>query len=132
MFDASTRQVCKVKSSNTNTSLHALTTLNDPTWNEAARVLAAKTITSAATTPDRMTFAYRRLLSREPKPDERAILAKMLDQQLARFRAEPAAAKKFLTVGAAPQETKLDPVEHAAWASLMLAVFNLDEALTRE
>ena len=132
MFDASTRQVCKVKTSNTNTSLHALTTLNDPTWNEAARVLAAKTLSSAATTPDRLTFAYRRLLSREPKADERAILAKMLEQQLARFKADPAAAKKFLTVGAAPQEPKLDAVEHAAWASIMLAVFNLDEALTRE
>ena len=64
--------------------------------------------------------------------EERAILAKMLDRELARFRADPAAAKKFLAVGTAPQEQKLDPAEQAAWASLMLAIFNLDEALTRE
>ena len=42
MFDASNRQACRVRSSNTSTPLHALTTLNDPTWVEAARVLAQK------------------------------------------------------------------------------------------
>ena len=40
MFDASNRQTCRVRQSTTSTPLHALTTLNDPTWVEAARVLA--------------------------------------------------------------------------------------------
>ncbi|HSI73704.1 MAG TPA: DUF1549 domain-containing protein, partial [Fimbriimonas sp.] len=35
MFDASSRQVCTVRPSLTSTPLHALTTLNDPTWVEA-------------------------------------------------------------------------------------------------
>ena len=42
LFDASNRQTCRVRSAITSTPLHALTTLNDPTWAEAARVLAAK------------------------------------------------------------------------------------------
>jgi hypothetical protein len=44
MFDASQRQTCKVRSAVTSTPLHALTTLNDPTWMEAARVLAARSL----------------------------------------------------------------------------------------
>ncbi|MCA9171695.1 MAG: DUF1549 domain-containing protein, partial [Planctomycetales bacterium] len=40
MFDTSNRQTCRVRTSITSTPLHALTTLNDPTWVEAARVLA--------------------------------------------------------------------------------------------
>ena len=40
MFDSSDRQACRVKPGQTSTPLHALTTLNDPTWVEAARFLA--------------------------------------------------------------------------------------------
>jgi hypothetical protein len=42
MFDASSRQACRVSPSTTSTPLHALTTLNDPTWVEAARMLAER------------------------------------------------------------------------------------------
>ena len=38
MFDASSRQACRVRLATTSTPLHALTTLNDPTWVEAARL----------------------------------------------------------------------------------------------
>jgi hypothetical protein len=40
MFDTANRQTCTVRAGQTSTPLHALTTLNDPTWVEAARVLA--------------------------------------------------------------------------------------------
>ena len=42
MFDASTRQTCKVRQSSTSTPLHALTTLNDVAWVEAGRALAER------------------------------------------------------------------------------------------
>src|SRR6185437_233122 len=35
-FDTASRQICTVKESRTNTPLHALTVLNDITYNEAA------------------------------------------------------------------------------------------------
>jgi hypothetical protein len=44
MFDASNRQACRVRAAVTSTPLHALTMLNDPTWVEAARQLAAQAI----------------------------------------------------------------------------------------
>jgi len=37
-----------------------------------------------------------------------------------------------VAVGEAPQEAALDRVEQAALSAVCLAIFNLDEALTRE
>ncbi len=130
MFDASTRQVCKVKPSVTNTPLHALTTLNDPTWTEAARGLAERTL--AKEEPARIEFAFKQVLSRQPSERERTILQTMLAKQMDLFRKDGAAAKAFLAVGERPANAKLDPVELAAWGSVCLALLNLDEALTRE
>ncbi|MBX3400674.1 MAG: PSD1 domain-containing protein [Gemmataceae bacterium] len=130
MFDASSRQVCKVKPSVTNTPLHALTTLNDPTWTEAARGLAERTL--AKPVDERLTFAFRQVLARSPSERERTILQTMLAKQMELFRKDGAAVKAFLAVGERPANAKLDPVELAAWGSVCLALLNLDEALTRE
>ncbi|MGB7160735.1 MAG: PSD1 and planctomycete cytochrome C domain-containing protein, partial [Tepidisphaeraceae bacterium] len=54
-FDASSRTVCTVKPNRTNTPLHALTTLNDPTWTEAARVLAERTLKRGESIDERLT-----------------------------------------------------------------------------
>jgi hypothetical protein len=132
MFDASTRQVCKVRFSVTNTPLHALTTLNDPTWTEAARVLAERALKSSADPDARFAFTFRRVLSRTPSAAELKVLRRMLEEQLAIYRADKAAAKKLLAVGSTPADGGLDPAEHAAWTNLCLAILNLDEALTRE
>ena len=48
------------------------------------------------------------------------------------YRAAPVAATAYLKAGESPRDPKLDPVEHAAYASVCLAIYNLDEALTRE
>ncbi|QVL31239.1 DUF1553 domain-containing protein [Telmatocola sphagniphila] len=132
MFDASARQVCKVKPSVTNTPLHALTTLNDPTWTEAARALAVKTVKSEANTDGRLAYIYRRVLSRAPTEKEKKILQRMLDEQTAFYKKDEPAAKKLLSVGASPMDPSVDAVTQAAWTNLCLAIFNLDEALTRE
>ena len=132
LFDASARQVCKVKSSVTNTPLHALTTLNDPTWTEAARTLAERTIKSSGEVDNRLAFAYRRVLSREPTPGESPTLRRMVEEQAAFYRADPGLAKALLAMGASRSDPSLDPAEHAAWLGICLAIFNLDEALTRE
>ncbi len=128
MFDASARNVCKVRPSLTNTPLHALTTLNAPIYLEAARSLAANIIRIAGTEPERrIAFAFRRLLARWPDADEARLLRASLDKQLARFRTEPKAAAAFLGTA-----TTLDPAEHAAYSAVCIGILNLDETLTKE
>jgi len=132
MFDASSRQACKVKPSTTNTPLHALTTLNDKTWTEACRMLAEKSIEAEKETDPRLTFAFRRILSRSPRDAEIVVLRKMLAEQIEHYSGDAEAAKKLISVGESLRNTKLDLAEHAAWTAICSALFNLDEALTRE
>lgn len=132
MFDASTRQTCKVRQSNTNTPLHALTTLNDPTWVEAARVLAAHAMQASSDADAQLTFAFRRVLGRKPSETDLAALRRMLERQRAVYQSDAKAAAELLAVGSAPQEPKLDRTAHAALSAVCLGILNLDEALTRE
>jgi hypothetical protein len=134
MFDASNRQACRVRTSTTNTPLHALTTLNDVTWVEAARVLAGKTMKECTGGDDDGRFAsvFRRILDRAPTDRELPTLRRMLAKQRAYYANRPDDAKKFASEGAAPCDASLDPVEHASWTAVCLAVYNLDEALSRE
>jgi hypothetical protein len=132
MFDAASRQVCTVRQSQTSTPLHALTTLNDTTWVEAGRVLGERVLTAGSTPDARLIDAFRRVCARRPAPDELKILSRSLDRALKAFRADPSSAKAYLSQGATPPDAKLDPVEDAAYASVCLAILNLDEALTKE
>ncbi len=132
MFDASSRQTCKVRLSQTSTPLHALTTLNDPTWVEAARLLAEKSMQKQADLPDQLQYAFRRVLCRDAKPDELAKLTHAWEKQYAIFSQDAKAAGEFVSVGAAPRDMTLDTGKHAALTAVCLAIYNLDEALTRE
>jgi hypothetical protein len=133
MFDASSRQACRVRPSITSTPLHALTTLNDVTWVEAGRALAERVMKEAGPDPDaRLAEAFRRVCTRRPATDELVILRRSFDRALTAFRANPATARAYLRAGSSPRDTSLDPAEHAAYASTCLAIYNLDEALTRE
>ena len=133
MFDASVRQTCKVRTSITSTPLQALTTLNDVTWVESGRALAERVMKEAGAKPEaRLAEAFRRVCARRPAPEEAKVLRHSLDRALAEFRADPKLAEAFLKSGGSPRDQTLDPVEHAAYASVCLAIFNLDEAMTKE
>ncbi len=132
MFDASPRQSCKVRLAVTSTPLHALTTLNDLTWSESARVLAEQALLTSPERPAQLAFATRRILARAPSPADLAALTKLFDRQLAHYAADLPAAAAFIAVGGAPRNASLPPAEHAAMAATCLALFNLDEALTRQ
>jgi hypothetical protein len=132
MFDASTRQACRVRSSTTSTPLHALTTLNDPTWMEAARVLAEHALHSSPNVEDAITFSFKRILARSPKATEQERLKQAFEKQLTLYRENAEDANKLLSVGAAPRDMTLDPSTHAALSAVCLAIYNLDEALSRQ
>ena len=129
MFDAAQRQTCSVRSTATSTPLHALTTLNDPTFVEAARALATRVMSEPP--EQRLAVAFRRVLSRWPDNTERILLAKSLAKQRARF-ADVQAAEAFLAVGAAKRDPAHDPVQLAAYAAVCLGILNLDEAVSRQ
>ncbi len=132
MFDASSRQTCRVRQSATSTPLHALTTLNDPTWVEAARVLAEQSMKSSPDLTARLSHAFRQVLGRKPSERDLAALQRAFDRQHAIYKADTEAAKSLLTVGASKRDESLQLADHAALASVCLAILNLDEALSRE
>ena len=132
MFDASSRQTCRVRQSTTSTPLHALTTLNDSTWVEAARVLAEVSMKSSGERDVRLGTAFRRIACRPATASDLTILGRAYDRQLAIYRGDAKAAKALLGVGASKRDESLDAAEHAAMTSVCLAILNLDESLTRE
>jgi hypothetical protein len=132
MFDASNRQTCRVRLSNTSTPLQALTTLNDPTWMEAARALAQRSMKASADLDERLVFAFRQVVARRPTASDLTTLRRAYDRQAQFYAADAKAAKMLLRVGSSPRDEALDLTEHAALASVCLAILNLDEALTRE
>lgn len=127
MFDSSSRQVCTVKPSLTSTPLHALTMLNDITWVEAGRALAEK-VMARKSTPERLSFAFRRVCSRNPSQSEMTILRNSLEKAKRAFKADPSMAAAYLKSG----NGKQTDIELAAYAAVCLAIYNLDEAMTRE
>jgi hypothetical protein len=132
MFDTANRQTCRVRQSPTSTPLHALTTLNDPTWVEAARVLAEKAMLSNADRNEQLRYAARRVLSRTITERELVRLRDAFAKQQAIFSADVSAAKQFLAAGEAPRDESLSPADHAAMSVVCLTIMNLDESLTRE
>ncbi|MFO0914244.1 MAG: PSD1 and planctomycete cytochrome C domain-containing protein [Pirellulales bacterium] len=132
MFDTSNRQTCRVRPSITSTPLHALTTLNDPTWVEAARVLAQRCVADGPNRDAQLRQAFRRIVCREPLPAEITVLGAAFDKQLAIFRADTGAADRLLSTGSVSRPAEVDPAELAAMTQVCLGIMNLDEALTRE
>jgi hypothetical protein len=132
-FDSATRQTCSVKQPRTNTPLHALATLNDITYVEAARALAERTLlTASQSDSERIAFAFRAVLARKPKEDESKILLASVERLKRESSADKGAAEKYLAVGEMKRNPKLDVVEEAAYSAFSLALFNLDETLTKE
>ncbi|MES2921830.1 MAG: PSD1 and planctomycete cytochrome C domain-containing protein [Verrucomicrobiota bacterium] len=129
-FDAPSRQVCALTPSRTNTPLQALTTLNDVTYVEAARVWAQH----LAPLPDDSTKLRQLLLSataREPEARAITTLRNVLTEARDHFAASPGEADKLVGTGEAPLDRGLPTGEHAAWTTVCLLVLNLDETLTR-
>jgi hypothetical protein len=135
VFDAPSREFCTARRVRTNTPLQALTTLNDPVFFEAAQALAARTLKEApAAAADRAAYAFRLCTARRPKSPEIAPIVAFEEQQLARFRGNPDAARAVAgeARAGAGGAAKSDPAELAAWTMVANVLLNLDETLTKE
>jgi hypothetical protein len=132
MFDASNRQACRVRASQTSTPLHALTTMNDPTWVEAARNLAQRAMQETLQESEQLQFIAKRVLTRSFQPNELERMLNALQRQRQLYAHDADNAQSLLNVGESKPNTQLDPIASAALTNVTLLVMNLDEALTRE
>jgi hypothetical protein len=130
-FDGPTRETCTVRRPRTNTPLQALVLLNDDTYVEAARALAAMALAQSGDDSDRLQFAFRRVLGRSGDVDEVSLLLHLLGQQQSRFSRNTKAATQLISVGASTRGAGLDPIQLAAWTVVTQAMLNLDETITR-
>jgi hypothetical protein len=132
-FDAPDREKCTGRRALTNTPLQALVLLNDPTYVEAARALAQRTLLYGGTDEkSRLNFAFRLATARKPSGKETGVLRKLLETELKSFEQNPTAATKLLAVGESARDKRLNPAELAAWTTVASVILNLDETVTRQ
>lgn len=131
-FDAPSREECCAERNRSNIPQQALVLLNDPTYVEAARALGTRIVREGGgTLAERITWAWRAALQRDPRPEEVATIQPLVEQHLAIYRGNPAAAEELLKVGQAPVPEGLDKVELAAWTHVARVLLNLHETITR-
>jgi hypothetical protein len=119
-----------------NTPLQALTSLNEPQFVEAAQALARRSVNEGGRTDEqRIAFAFRRVLSRSPRPEELTVLTRLLRQQRSRIADGWLSAAELATGRSGPVEDLppgVTPATLAAHAAVARALLNLDETITKE
>jgi len=131
-FDVANRQNCAVKTGRTNTPLHALITMNDVTFAEAARVLAQRTLLAPGDDAARIAVMFRRCTARLPSEGESRVLLDRLRALRETYRQDADAAQKLLAVGESKADASLPAAELAAWTGIASIALNLDETLSSE
>jgi Protein of unknown function (DUF1553)/Protein of unknown function (DUF1549)/Concanavalin A-like lectin/glucanases superfamily/Planctomycete cytochrome C len=133
VFDASSREVCTVRETRTNTPLQALNLMNDTTYVEAARMMAQRMLSEGGARPeDRIALGLRLAAGRQPDEDEMQLLLGNLQSQLEYFHGHPQEAAHLLAVGVKPGDPKLQAEELAAYAVIASLILNLDEVITKQ
>lgn len=132
IFNAPNREQCTVRRERTNTPLQALATLNDEQHVEAARHLAEQVIKSGGSSDEqRLQWAAKRVLSREFRPEELAILKDSLQKLSAFYQANSMDAEALIETGESQPDASLNKTELAAWTMLCNQMLNLDEVLNK-
>jgi hypothetical protein len=132
-FDAPDRERCAARRSVTNTPLQALALMNDPTYVEAARALAQRTMLEVRKgDTERLVHAFRLATGRRPSGKEIDVLRGVLNSRLGGFRQDPQSAVRLLGVGDSARDKRLDPAELAAWTTVASVILNLDETITKQ
>ncbi|MBO0858000.1 MAG: DUF1549 domain-containing protein [Chloracidobacterium sp.] len=135
-FDAPNGDISCVRRARSNTPLQALTALNEPLFIEAARALALLTVKSGgAADNQKLEFAFRRVLSRRPSPEESAELINLFNRQRERFINGDANPWNLATNDPdkpfkLPQGARMEDV--AAWTVVSRVLLNLDETITKD
>lgn len=131
-FDAPDRETCTVRRSRTNTPLQALVLENDPTYVEASRKLAERIMKQGGgETDERIAYGFELTTARLPTVAESRVLHQIFDAQLAVYQHDSEGARKLLSVGESPRDSRLDTAQLAAWTTVASVILNLDETITK-
>ena len=132
IFDSPSREVCNSRRERTNTPLQALVLLNDTTFVEAARGLAARMIKEGGGSEQaRISYGFRLVTGRTPQDRELAILLRSLQRHLETYHGQKDAAEKLIEVGESSPASDLSPSELAAYTAASNTLLNLNETITR-
>jgi hypothetical protein len=139
-FDAPDREKCTSRRLITNTPLQALVLLNDPTYVEASRALAQRTILEAGNETGKETgnapqarirWLFREATGRRPTQAEARVLLELWQRRLEHYQKQPAEAAKLIAIGAS-KPGNVEATELAAWTMVASTILNLDETVTKE
>lgn len=132
-LDGPDRSYCIVKRPSTNTPLQALVLLNDPTFIEAARVLAQRVQLARPKTEigQQIRFAFRSLTGRTPLAPELELLKSLYEKETKILTQNPKKVKDLLTIGEAKCPPQLLTPETAALAIVNSTILNFDESYMR-
>ena len=131
MFDASNRDQCEVRRTETNTPLQALVMLNDPHVLEASRVLAEQLIQEKISSEEKIQKAFRKIVCRKVKDEELKILHDFMENEKQAFANSPEEADKLLNIGESPQVEMEDKAALAALMQVTHTIYNMEESITK-
>ena len=131
IFDASNRDQCEVKRSQTNTPLQALVMMNDPMVWEASRVLAQNLLKEHSDENKKIEKAFRLIVCRKPSKKEMDVLSDYYGNELTLFSDKTLDAGKALTVGEYPLDKSADKNKLAALMKTISTIYNLEETITK-
>jgi hypothetical protein len=133
VFDTPQGDVSCTRRMRSNTPLQALTTLNDPTFFEAAQALALRVWREGgASDEERMRYAFRLATGRNPDKLELPRLLKFLQEQRVNFEGNTAASVYVSAADVTNIPPNLDLHKVAPWTMVARLLLNLDETITKE
>ena len=131
-FDAAERNTCTVRRQATSTPLQALVLLNDPQYVEAARVLAARLLsTEPGDVSAQLLRGYRLLTSSYPDAETLTLLKGHYEAEIENFAEDQEGALQLLSVGEHPVEENHFATQLAALTVVMSTVMNFDAAVMK-
>ena len=135
-FGAPTREICVVQRSRSETAIQTLVLMNDPTFVEAARVLATRLLAEAGDDSTRLRRLWTIAMSRDPSAAESQVTLATLDELRAFYASDETSANDLLKVGEyplRPVDSVMVPArdELAAWTCLCSVILQQDEVLSQ-
>ena len=129
-FDCPDSNTSRLQRNISNTPLQALITLNNRVFFEAAQAMAKNVLEhGGATDREKLTYAIRRVLSRNPKESETKRFEELLNTSRTHYVKNPEDAERVTSEHRHPNHSM---AENAAWVVTLRMLTNLDEFIVRD